>query len=76
MNLSTQEILALKMEPFTQEKSRQDLIEIIVVDDMPFTTAERPGFIKYTKGLRPDFELISRQSVNRDIMKGFNNIKI
>ena len=37
MNLSTQEILALKMEPFTQEKSRQDLIEMIVVDDMPFT---------------------------------------
>ena len=69
LNSSTQGILAFKIEPFTQEKSRQDLIEMIVVDDMPFTTAERPGFIKYTKGLRPDFELISRQSVKRDIIK-------
>ena len=69
INSSTQGIVTLKMEPFTQAKSRQDLIEMIVVDDMPFTTAERPGFIKYSKGLRPDFDLISRYSVKRDIMK-------
>ena len=38
LNSATQRILTLKMEPFTQEKSRQDLIEMIIVDDMPFMT--------------------------------------
>lgn len=54
---------------FDQEICRQMLIRIIIIDEQPFSIAERVGFRDYVNQLQPLFKHMSRFTVARDCMK-------
>ncbi|KAG2710559.1 hypothetical protein I3760_04G033100 [Carya illinoinensis] len=63
-------------EMITEDEILRDtLAEMIIEDDMPFTTVDKRGFRKFVKLLKPRFLLPSRYTVMRDCMKRHANNK-
>nr|XP_009629462.1 zinc finger BED domain-containing protein RICESLEEPER 3-like [Nicotiana tomentosiformis] len=51
---------------FDQEVIRRALIEMIVIDELPFSFVEKEGFMKFMRISQPLFRLPSRRTITRD----------
>lgn len=60
---------------FDQESSRRELARMILMHKLPFSIVECVGFRKFLKGLQPQFEMVSRDTIESDCMKIYNSEK-
>lgn len=51
---------------FSQDKSREDLVDMIIMHAYPFHMVEHKGFLKFLKNLRPQFKLICEKTISAD----------
>ncbi|XP_060191200.1 zinc finger BED domain-containing protein RICESLEEPER 3-like [Lycium barbarum] len=51
---------------FNQEVSRRALVEMLILDKLPFRFVEKEGFKKFMKKTQPLFRVPSRRTVTRD----------
>ncbi|PIA59044.1 hypothetical protein AQUCO_00400123v1 [Aquilegia coerulea] len=58
-----------KIIKFCQERSRQDLSEMIVKHNYQFSMVEHEYFRKFVNNLQPQFDLKHRNTVRGDIVK-------
>ncbi|KAL4626790.1 hypothetical protein ACB092_05G122400 [Castanea dentata] len=61
---------------FFVKASRKALVEMIIIDELPFRCVEGYGFKKYVTTLQPKFRLkdiLSRQTVARDVIRIYNS---
>ncbi|KAL7090882.1 hypothetical protein ACP275_12G069900 [Erythranthe tilingii] len=61
--------LTLKSVSYSYEDCRFKLVEMIVLDELPFKIVEGEGFRKYSACVQPRFIVPSRMTVARDCMK-------
>ena len=59
----------LENHDFIQEKSRQDLAEMIAMHEYPLSIVDHLAFRWFVSCLNLDFEMISRQTLRSDILK-------
>ncbi|XP_019170565.1 PREDICTED: zinc finger BED domain-containing protein RICESLEEPER 2-like [Ipomoea nil] len=52
---------------FNQEAIRRALVEMIIIDELPFRFVEGPGFRKFIMVACPRFKIPSRWTISRDI---------
>lgn len=55
--------LAQAQWKFDVEKSQQELVRMIVLNELPFSTVEYDGFRKFVASLNPLFRMVSRTTV-------------
>ena len=60
---------------FSQERSREDMAKMIILDEQPFISVERSGFCRFVGGLNPQFKIVSRTTVQSDCMKIYEGLK-
>lgn len=60
---------------FDQEVSRRELVRMIVLHELPFSTVEYDGFQKFVSSLNPLFRMISTSTMRNDCMKMFEDQK-
>ena len=65
----------LENHNFNQEKSRQDLVGMIVMHKYPLCTVDHLGFTRFVSGLNPYFAMISRRTLRTAILKMYNDGK-
>ncbi|KAL4652108.1 hypothetical protein ACB092_01G209400 [Castanea dentata] len=66
------EVFQLVPAAFTVEASRKALVEMIIIDELPFRLVEGYGFQKYSTTLQPKLqvrEIPSRQTITRDKLR-------
>jgi len=63
----------LENHEFNQEKSGQNLAEMIVMHEYLLSMVDHFGFRRFVSGLNPDYEMISRRTLRSDILKMFEN---
>ena len=59
----------LVIPQYSEKMLRDMLAEMIITDEMPFTTVEKRGFRKFLNFVEPRFPIPSRYTVMRDCMK-------
>lgn len=60
---------------FDQESSRRELARMILLHKLPFSIVECVGFRNFLKCLQPQFEMVSRDTIESDCMKIYNSEK-
>ncbi|KAI3409477.1 uncharacterized protein J3R85_019306 [Psidium guajava] len=75
-NTDTGSANVLSTWEFDQERCRQMLVRMLVVDEQPFSLVERVGFRDFISQLQPLFNPISRFTVVRDCMKLYHAERI
>ncbi|KAK8617078.1 hypothetical protein V6N13_117046 [Hibiscus sabdariffa] len=55
-----------KLWRFDQEKTRETLAKMVIVDELPFSFVESEGFRMFCKVVIPDFNPPSRATITRD----------
>jgi hypothetical protein len=65
----------LMIAKYSEKLIRDTVCEMIIVDEMLFSTVERIGFRKLFSVLEPRFKLPSRYTVMKDCVKMFMNLK-
>lgn len=60
---------------FDQEVSRRELVRMIVLHELSFSTVEYDGFQKFVSSLNPLFRMISTSTMRNDCMKMFEDQK-
>jgi len=60
---------------YSEKIIRETLCEMIIVDEMPFSTVDKMGFKKLFKVLEPRFRLPSRYTLMRDCIKLYMRTK-
>lgn len=60
---------------FDQVKSRSDLAELIIVQEMPFSFVDDPTFRKFVLNLCPKFKFVSRNTIKSDCLKIYQTEK-
>ncbi|KAL4278994.1 hypothetical protein GQ457_03G009590 [Hibiscus cannabinus] len=68
--------VALKTASFNQDVSRRELSKLIVVHEYPLSTVDHAQFRKYCSSLQPLFEMPSRSTIKRGILKMFKEGKM
>ena len=63
-----------KKRIYTKETTRNDIADMVVLDELSFQFVEGRGFRRLINGLLPDFS-ISADTIKRDIMKSYNRRK-
>ncbi|KAG2709415.1 hypothetical protein I3760_05G238000 [Carya illinoinensis] len=63
------QIKKMVIPQYSEKLVRDMLAEMIIEDEMPFTTVDKRGFRKFVKTIEPRFPLPSRYTVMRDCMK-------
>ena len=61
--------LSLSIYSFDQETARKYLASIIVLHEYPLSMVDHVGFRKYFNTLQPLFKMVSRNTINNDILK-------
>ncbi|XP_055830950.1 zinc finger BED domain-containing protein RICESLEEPER 1-like [Solanum dulcamara] len=56
---------------FDQEASRRALVEMLILDELPFRFVEKEGFKNFKKKTQPLFRVPSRRTVTRDCYQVF-----
>ncbi|XP_055814442.1 zinc finger BED domain-containing protein RICESLEEPER 1-like [Solanum dulcamara] len=56
---------------FDQEASRRALVEMLILDELPFRFVEKEGFKNFMKKTQPLFRVPSRRTVTRDCYQVF-----
>nr|XP_009782790.1 PREDICTED: uncharacterized protein LOC104231482 [Nicotiana sylvestris] len=59
---------------FDQEVVRRVLIEMIVIDELPFSFVENEGFMKFMRITQPLFRLPSRRTITRDCYEVYDEL--
>ncbi|XP_062114041.1 zinc finger BED domain-containing protein RICESLEEPER 2-like [Humulus lupulus] len=60
---------------YNKEACRVSLTQYIVLDEFPFRHVEGEGFKRFVKTLQPRFEIPSRMTVSRDVLKLYKEEK-
>ncbi|XP_019256703.1 PREDICTED: zinc finger BED domain-containing protein RICESLEEPER 2-like [Nicotiana attenuata] len=60
---------------FEPEVVRRALIEMIVIDELPFSFVENEGFMKFMRKTQPLFRLPSRRTITRDCYEVYSEMK-
>ena len=60
---------------FDQKKSREALAKMLLLHDHPFNVVEQRGFKEFCATLRPEFKIVSRNTVKADCMEMYNGKK-
>ncbi|CAG8661889.1 10401_t:CDS:2 [Ambispora gerdemannii] len=60
---STSSVVTYK---FSQERSRQDLANMIIMHEYPFRMVEHEGFLKFVNNLQPQFKVMSEKTTRED----------
>lgn len=62
----------------TNQQSHQDklLAQLIYKDFQPFSVVEDPGFIAYTKGLNPSYQIMGRKALTELIPVKYEEVSI
>ncbi|XP_042944725.1 zinc finger BED domain-containing protein RICESLEEPER 3-like [Carya illinoinensis] len=63
------QIKKMVIPQYSEKLVRDMLAEMIIKDEMPFTTVDKRGFRKFVKTIEPRFTLPSRYTVMRNCMK-------
>ncbi|KAL9170582.1 hypothetical protein ABFS82_04G154100 [Erythranthe guttata] len=61
--------ITLKFVSYSYEECRLKLVEMVILDELPFKIVEGEGFKRYSACLQPRFTLPSRITIARDCMK-------
>lgn len=60
---------------FDQDRSRMDLARMVIKHNYPFNIVDHEFFEHFCKGLRPEFRLVTRNTVRSDIIKLHEEMK-
>ncbi|TXG60438.1 hypothetical protein EZV62_015011 [Acer yangbiense] len=60
---------------FNKEDTRKALIEMLIVDELPFRFVEKRGFRKFCRVGMPRFDVPSRRTIVRDILQKYIDMK-
>ncbi|XP_038981360.1 zinc finger BED domain-containing protein RICESLEEPER 2-like isoform X1 [Phoenix dactylifera] len=60
---------------YCEERSREDLARMVILQEMPFTTVEHPAFQMFIRNLRPEFHIVSRTTLSSDCFKTYEKEK-
>ncbi|KAK9196087.1 hypothetical protein WN943_004215 [Citrus x changshan-huyou] len=60
---------------FNREACRMTLVKMIIKDKLPFRFVEAEGFLEFMETCCPKFEVPSRRTITRDILKLYQNEK-
>lgn len=60
---------------FDQDRSRMDLARMVIKHNYPFNIVDHEFFEHFCNGLRPEFRLVSRNTVRSDIIKLHEEMK-
>ena len=58
---------------FNQQVSRNELCNMIVLHEYPFSIVEHIGFRRYSASLNPDFKVCSRNTVKAQILSDYKD---
>uniref|UniRef100_A0A803MY82 BED-type domain-containing protein n=1 Tax=Chenopodium quinoa TaxID=63459 RepID=A0A803MY82_CHEQI len=61
----------LENHVFSQEESRRELSNMVILHEYPLSIVEHIGFRRFVHSLNPNFKIISRNTLKSDIMKMF-----
>ncbi|XP_059663425.1 zinc finger BED domain-containing protein RICESLEEPER 3-like [Cornus florida] len=61
---------------FTQEVSRNELANAIVLHEYPLSIVEHIGFKRFVSSLQPGFTMMTRNTIRSDIMKLYQSKKV
>ncbi|XP_048492508.1 zinc finger BED domain-containing protein RICESLEEPER 4-like [Beta vulgaris subsp. vulgaris] len=62
-------------QPFSQEVSRKELVNMVVMHEYPLVIVDHTGFKRYSHSLNPSFKMISRNTLKSDILRKYNEDK-
>jgi len=54
---------------FDQEKSRLELVKMIILHEYPLSIVSHIGFRSFVSSLQPQFKIVSRNTIKSDILK-------
>ncbi|GKV05105.1 hypothetical protein SLEP1_g17148 [Rubroshorea leprosula] len=60
---------------FDEQAVRKVLAKMLIVDELPFSSVEHPGFVKFCQVACPLFNIASRRTITRDILSIYSNMK-
>ncbi|KAK9992708.1 hypothetical protein SO802_027693 [Lithocarpus litseifolius] len=55
-----------------QKASRRDLARMVILHEYPLAIVDHVGFRDFVGGLRPNFKIVGRNTLKRDIKKNYN----
>lgn len=61
---------------FEQEVCRRALVEMIILDELPFSFVEKEGFKKFMSKVQPLFHIPSRRTITRDCYEVYGELRI
>ena len=61
---------------FSQEKSREDLADMILMHGYSFRIVEHKGFLKFVKNLRPQFKVMGEKTTCEDCKDRVADLKV
>lgn len=61
----------LENHVFSQEESRRELSNMVILHEYPLSIVEHIEFRRFVHSLNPNFKIISRNTLKSDIMKMF-----
>uniref|UniRef100_A0A0A9HII7 HAT C-terminal dimerisation domain-containing protein n=1 Tax=Arundo donax TaxID=35708 RepID=A0A0A9HII7_ARUDO len=67
--------VALNEWRFSQHVSREELVRMIVLHELPFSIVDYDGFRRFVSSLNPAFKMVSRRTVTLDCLKAFEEHK-
>ena len=73
LNIQSNNLETLKFE---QEICRRALVEMIILDELPFSFVEKEGFNKFMSKVQPLFYIPSRRTITRDCYEVYGELRI
>ncbi|KAK4396698.1 Zinc finger BED domain-containing protein DAYSLEEPER [Sesamum angolense] len=61
---------------FNQEESRDELAKMVILHDSSLGIVEHVGFRRFVASIQPRFNMVSRNTLNNDILKIYNEEKV
>ena len=61
---------------FEQEVCRRALVEMIILDELPFSFVEKEGFKKFMSKVQSLFHIPSRRTITRDCYEVYGELRI
>ncbi|KAH0636238.1 hypothetical protein KY289_036153 [Solanum tuberosum] len=61
---------------FEQEVCRRALVEMIILDELPFSFVEKEGFKKFMSKVQPLFRIPSRRTITRDAYEVYGELRM
>uniref|UniRef100_A0A3Q7IJG2 Zinc finger BED domain-containing protein RICESLEEPER 2-like n=1 Tax=Solanum lycopersicum TaxID=4081 RepID=A0A3Q7IJG2_SOLLC len=68
--------LSIETWKFEQEVCRRALVEMIILDELPFSFVEKEGFKKFMSKVQPLLHIPSRRTITRDCYELYGELRI